>query len=147
MARAAHPEAMAPSKPGRTRTAPPQMPPKFPMQGRYRAYTIFDATGLVYLLMGFGVLHAVRALGDGAAAWQAVLAGWANPVYVAFHLLALASVLFVGVRFFRLFPKAQPPRIGPARPPPGPVIHGMLYAVWIGVTVVFAAILAGGLFG
>ena len=63
MARAAHPEAMAPSKPGRTRTAPPQMPPKFPMQGRYRAYTIFDATGLVYLLMGFGVLHAVRALG------------------------------------------------------------------------------------
>jgi len=61
--------------------------------------------------------------------------------------VALASVLFVGVRFFRLFPKAQPPRIGPAKPPPGPVIHGMLYAVWIGVTVVFAAILAGGLFG
>ena len=146
MARAAHPEAMAPSKPGRTRTAPPQMPPQFPMQGRYRAYTLFDSTGLVYLLLGFLVLRAVRAPGEGEAAWQAVLASYANPVYLAFHLLALGSVLFVGVRFFSLFPKAQPPRIGPAKPPPRPVIHGMLYAAWIGVSVLFVAILAGGIF-
>ncbi|MEE2678553.1 MAG: hypothetical protein VX546_08260 [Myxococcota bacterium] len=147
MARPAHPEAMAPAKPGRTRTAPPHRPPKFPMQGRYRAYTLFDATGAVYLLMGFGVLHAVRTLGDGEVAWQALLSGWAAPLYVAFHLLALVSVLFVGVRFFRLFPKAQPPRIGPAKPPPGPVILGMLYAVWIGVTALFVGILSGGIFG
>ena len=41
MARAAHPKAMAPSGPGATRTAPPTAPAQFPMQGRYRAYTLF----------------------------------------------------------------------------------------------------------
>jgi fumarate reductase subunit C len=142
----AHPEAMAPEKPGRTRTAPPKRPPQFPLQGRYRAYTLFDLTGLVYLLVGFLVLEAVWALGSGEATWQRTLDGYANPIYLAFHALALVSVVFVGVRFFSLFPKAQPPRIGPLKPPPPRVIHAMLYAVWIGVTLVFAGILAGGPF-
>ena len=56
MARAADPNAMAAAKPGRTRTAPPRMPRDFPFAGRYRAYTLFDATGLVYLLAGLVVL-------------------------------------------------------------------------------------------
>ena len=142
----AHPHAMAPAKAGSTRTAPPQRPPKFPTGGRYLAYTLFDWTGLVYLLLGFLALKTVWALGDGAAAWQEQLARFEHPAYIAFHLLALVSVLFVGVRFFRLFPKAQPPRIGPAKPPPQPVILGMLYAVWIGATLLFGAILAGGIF-
>ncbi|MBW2270524.1 MAG: hypothetical protein JRH16_18315 [Deltaproteobacteria bacterium] len=142
----AHPHAMAPTRPGKTRTAPPQRPPQFPMGGRYLAYTAFGWTGLIYLLLGFLVIEAVWALGDGAAAWQEQLLRYEHPVYIAFHVLALASVVFVGVRFFRLFPKAQPPRIGPAKPPPQSLIHGTLYAVWVGATVVFGAILAGGLF-
>ena len=142
----AHPDAMAPAQPGRTRTAPPKGPPQFPMQGRYRAYTLFDLTGLVYLLVGLVVLKAVWSLGSGEAAWQRTLEGYANPIYLAFHALALVSVVFVGVRFFSLFPKAQPPRIGPAKPPPGPVLVALLYSAWIGVTVALAAILGGGLF-
>ena len=142
----AHPHAMAPARPGKTRTAPPQRPPQFPLGGRYLSYTLFGWTGLVYLLCGFLVIKAVWALGDGAAAWDAQLASYAHPLYIAFHVLALLSVVFVGVRFFSLFPKAQPPRIGPAKPPPAPVILGGLYAVWIGATVLFGAILAGGLF-
>lgn len=142
----ANPRAMAPAGPARTRTAPPQRPPQYPMGGRYFSYTLFGWTGLIYLLCGFLVLKAIWSLGDGAAAWDAQLASYSNPIYIAFHVLALVSVIFVGVRFFRLFPKAQPPRIGPAKPPPAPVILGMLYAVWIGATVVFGAILAGGLF-
>ena len=67
MARNAHPHAMAPSKPGRTRTAPPQLPDKFPMGGRYLAYTLFDWTGLIYLLMGFMILADVWSLGSGEA--------------------------------------------------------------------------------
>jgi fumarate reductase subunit C len=70
----------------------------------------------------------------------------AHPLFIAFHLIGLVSVIFVGVRFFSFFPKAQPPRIGPVKPPPAPVILGGLYAAWIGLTVIFAAILAGGLF-
>jgi fumarate reductase subunit C len=146
MARAAHPDAMAPPQPGSTRTAPPQMPDEYPMSGRYRAYTLFDATGIVYLLLGLLILEVVWALGSGPADWQAILESFRSPIYIAFHLFSLVCVVFVGLRFFRLFPKAQPPQIGPLKPPPQSVIAGMLYAVWIGVTVVLAAILAGGLF-
>src|SRR5262245_13845044 len=137
---------MAPAKPGPTRTAPPRMPPEFPLRGRYAAYTLFDATGAVYLLLGLLALRLVLALGSGEAAWGSAIASLRHPLYLLFHLLAFASVLFVGVRFFRLFPKAPPPRIGPLRPPPQPVIHGMLYAAWILVSALMTAILAGGLF-
>lgn len=146
MARMAHPHAMQPSKPGRTRTAPPKMPADFPGRGRYLVYILFDATGIVYLLAGGAVLCAVLALGRGEESWNALLASYRNPCMIAFHLLALVSVLFVGMRFFRLFPKAQPPRIGPAKPPPHAVISGMLYTIWIGATLLFSLILAGGLF-
>ena len=147
MARPAHPHAMKSEQPSPTRTAPPMMPDQFPSGGRYRAYTLFDATGFVYLLLGMVAIRVVWALGEGSAeAWDDMLSQLANPLYIAFHALGLVSVLFVGVRFFRLFPKAQPPRIGPAKPPPGPVITAGLYGAWVGVTVVFSVILAGGIF-
>lgn len=116
------------------------------MGGRYMLYTLFGWTGVLYLLMSFVALRAVWALRDGEAAWNSILAQFTHPLYIAFHMLCLVAVLFVGVRFFRLFPKAQPARIGPAKPPPGPVITGMLYTVWIVVAGLFAIILAGGIF-
>jgi fumarate reductase subunit C len=146
MARNAHPHAMAPSKPGSTRTAPPQLPDKFPMEGRYTAYTLFDWTGFLYLILGFLALGAVQALGAGAAAWNHVMLTYQGGVYICFHLLALVGVIFVGVRFFGFFPKSQPPRIGPVKSPPQPVIFAILYAAWIGVAGGMAIILAGGIF-
>ena len=146
MARPADPHAMASAKPGGTRTAPPHMPREFPWQGRYRAYTLFDTTGVVYLLLGFLALRLTWALGSGEAAWSAAMASLRNPLYLVFHALAFASVVFVAVRLFRLFPKSQPPKIGALRPPPQPVILGMLYAAWIGVSLLLTAILAGGIF-
>jgi len=145
--RLAHPHAMQPARPGPTRTAPPRMPAEFPMRGRYAAYVLFDATGLVYFVLGLLALRLVWALGSGEAAWSQALAGLHHPFTLAFHVFALVCLLLAGKRFFRLFPKAQPPTIGPAKPPPGPVIHATLYAVWAGVTVVLCAILAGGIFG
>lgn len=146
MARAAHPDAMKPRGPERTRTAPPMAPDEFPMAGRYRTYTLFDWTGLVYLLAGLVALRVVWALGSGEGAWRSVQHQLAHPLYLAFHALALVSVIFVGVRFFRLFPKAQPARIGPVKPPPQPVLFAMLYVAWLCVAGVFALVLAGGLF-
>lgn len=146
MAGAAHPDAMAPANPGRTRTAPPRKPASWPSHPRMRVYTLFGLTGIIYFVMGFLCLRIVWSLGKGEASWNTTMASMDNPFYVAFHWLALLSVIFVGVRFFRLFPKAQPAQIGPAKPPPRPVMRGMLYAVWIGLTALFVAILAGGLF-
>ena len=142
----AHPQAMAPSKPGKTRTAPPLRPPQFPMKGRYRKYVLFDATGLIYLLVGFVALRAVWALGSGEAAWMGFRMQMQHPAYILFHLASLAAVIFVAVRFFGLFPKAQPPRIGPLKPPPQPVILAGLYAAWIGITVGMSMVLTGRLF-
>ena len=147
MAGPAHPHAMQPPTPGRTKTAPPQTPASWGSDKNMRIYALFGATGIVYFLMSFVALRLVWALGNGRAAWASALESLGNPLFIAFHALCLASLIFVAVRFFRLFPKAQPPRIGPAKPPSGPVIHGMLYAVWIGVSVLFVAILVGGISG
>ncbi len=146
MARESHPNAMAPSSPGRTRTAAPQLPDKYPFEGRYLSYTLFDATGILYLVLGFVVLGSVWALGSGETAWNSVMGIYRSGVYIAFHAVALIGVIFVGVRFFSFFPKAQPPRIGPAKPPPQPLLLAMLYAAWIGVAGLMATILAGGIF-
>lgn len=146
MAGPAHPEAMAPPKPGRTRTAPPQMPSTWWSAPRIRTYLLFDATGIVYFLVGFLAIKIVGSLGEGQGAWQAQMKALENPLYIAFHVLALVSVIFVAVRFFRLFPKAQPPAIGPAKPPPGPVIHAMLYVVWGAITLVLSLAMAGVIF-
>ena len=146
MSRDANPHAMTPAKPGGTRTAPPQLPDQFPFGGRYLAYTLFDLTGILYLLLGFLVLCAVWSLGSGEAAWNSVLDRHRSIFYVGFHAIALAGVIFVGIRFFSFFPKAQPPRIGPAKPPPKPVILAALYALWIGVTALMSIVLAGGVF-
>jgi fumarate reductase subunit C len=67
---------------------------------------LFDATGLIYFLIGFHAIHMIRALRQG----NVILS---HPLYILFHVVALASVIFVAVRFFRLFPKAQRPRSGP----------------------------------
>ncbi len=143
MAQPANPQAMAPSRPGATRTAPPMKPGNWPSSPRYRTYLAFDFTGLVYLLVGLVALRAAWALGSGPEAWARLQTQFANPLYVAFHVVALAAVVFVGVRFFRLFPKAQPARIGPAKPPPRPVLHALLYAAWIGITAGLVAVLGG----
>jgi fumarate reductase subunit C len=140
-----HPQAMAPPQAGPTRTAPPQKPASWPSHPRMRVYSLFGLTGFVYLAVGFVALRAVWALGGGPAAWRDAMDDFANPLYLAFHALALVSVVFVIVRFFRLFPKAQPARLGPLKPPPRPVIQATLYAAWLGATLVFAAILAGGI--
>lgn len=146
MARAAHPHSMAPSQPGRTRTAPPQMPAEFPTRGRYLTHTLFGATGILYLLCGFGALRAVWMLGSGPSAWAAFQREYAQAPLIVLHVVCLAAVIFVGVRFFRLFPKSQPAKIGPAKPPPRPILHAGLYVLWIAVSGGLALVMAGGIF-
>lgn len=141
----AHPHAMAPPKPGRTRTAPPQMPSSWWSTPRIRTYLLFDATGIVYFLAGFIALRLIWALGEGPESWNAAMASIASPLYIVFHIIALLSVIFVAVRFFRLFPKAQPRDTGLPMPPGG-VIQAMLYGLWIVVTIGISAVLAGGIF-
>jgi len=144
--KAAHPGAMAPKKAGATRVAAPMKPASWGSSSRMRVYTLFGLTGWIYLLASFVAIRVAYNLGSGPEAWNATMASLQNPIYIAFHVLCLVSVVFVLVRFFRLFPKAQPARIGPAKPPPAGVIHVGLYLAWIGITAVLTAILAGVIF-
>ena len=143
MSRPADPHAMTPRKAGSTRTAPPSVPNDFWTRPRMLTYLLFDATGIVYMLVGLVALRVAWALAGGQEKWDALIASFASPGYVIFHLVALASAVFVGVRFFRLFPKAQPAHIGPAKPPPRPVLHAMLYAAWIGITGALLLVFGG----
>jgi fumarate reductase subunit C len=143
MARSPDPQAMAPSRPGSTRTAPPALPADFWSRPRMRTYLLFDATGIVYLLVGLLALRVAWALGEGASAWDVLMKRFSTWPYLLFHAIALAAALFVGVRFFRLFPKAQPAQIGPAKPPPRPILHAMLYVAWSGITLALLIVLGG----
>ncbi len=138
-----HPDAMRPPRPAPTRAAPPTLPDGFWTRPRMRRYLLFDATGIVYLLVGLVTLRVAWALAAGPEAWQGLQASFRHPLYLAFHALTLASVLFVGVRFFGLFPKAQPARLGPLKPPPEPAIQAMLYVAWGVVTVALLVVLGG----
>ncbi len=109
MAGPANPHAMAPPTPGPTRTAPPQMPSSWWSAPRIRTYLLFDATGIVYLLAGFVALRLVWSLGQGEEAYQAVLAGYSNPLYIAFHALTLASLVQGAQEFYRFTPTAKEP--------------------------------------
>jgi fumarate reductase subunit C len=119
------------------------MPDSFWSQPRMRRYLLFDATGIPYLLVGFVVLRVPWALASGEEAWTALLQEFAHPLYLLFHALTLVSVFFVGVRFFGLFGKAQPPRIGFLTPPPSAVVKATLYAVWCGITLLGLLVLGG----
>jgi fumarate reductase subunit C len=140
---APHPQAMAPPRPGSTRTAAPTLPDDFWRRPRMLVYLLFDATGILYLLVGLVALRVAWALGEGPAAWERLVRDFSQPLYVLFHLLALVAAIFVGVRFFRLFPKAQPPRLGPLKPPPRALLHGLLYAAWAGITLGLLIVLGG----
>ena len=141
MARA-HPEAMQPSRPGPTRTAPPESPDGYPWaRPRYRSYVLYAATSVPFLLEGLLLLHGLRALGAGPEAWGRFVESLSHPVYVAWHVLVLAMTLWFGARtYFKLFVKTQPPTL-PL--PPLQVIPPAIGAAWLVVTLGLVAILGG----
>jgi len=142
----AHPNSMAPKTPGPTRTAPPMQPSSWKTSVRMKQYSRFGMTGWIYILASLSAIEVVYALGSGPEAYAEMQSLLQNPLVVLFHAFTLFSVGYVLVRFFQLFPKAQPARIGPLKPPPEGVLMAMLYVAWIGITVAMSAVLAGGIF-
>jgi fumarate reductase subunit C len=122
------------------------MPSTWWGERRILTYLLFDATGVVYYLISFLAIGMIQALARGPESWDAQMQRLQHPFYIAFHVLCLVSVVFVAIRFFRLFPKAQPKAIGPIKPPPAGVIQATLYVVWFAITAVMTAVLAGVIF-
>lgn len=144
MPRMAHPQALQPTKPGTTRTAPAKMPAQFPTGGRYLAYIAFGGASFFYLLVGLLVLRVVHALASGPEAWAALQASFQNPIYLAFHGVTFLVLVWVGWRFLiKLSAKAQPVKIGPLRPPPAQVIPPLFGALWLGASALVILVLWG----
>jgi len=138
----AHPQAMQPSQPGPTRTSPPQSPAGYPFShGRYRSYTLYAATSVIFLLEGLLLLEGAWMLGQGPEAWAGYLAYMTSPFGVAWNVLVLGVTIWFGARtYFKLFVKTQPPHF-PL--PPRALIPPAIGIVWVVVTVALVALHRG----
>ena len=122
---------------------------QMPFAGRYRAYTLFGMTGVIYLLLGLLALDVVWALGDGRGrrGQRFTLESFKNPLYIAFHALSPGER---DLRGRALLPPVSGIPAAANRPGRsrrrGPVILAMLYVAWIAVAGGLAVVLAGGIF-
>jgi len=138
-------DAMKPAGPPATRTADPQPPANFPSRGNYLSYVAFGATGMLMWLAAFQVLRALRALGAGEGAWNAMLASYQHPAYVIFHAFLLVGLTWFSLRFFAVFPKTQPPRMGPFPRPPDAFFKVALNGAFVVITLLISLVLGGAI--
>lgn len=137
-------DAMRPRIPGSTRTADPRPPDRYPARGRYLAYIAFGACGFFLMSLALLVLRAVWVLGShDAGAWDALLTGFANPVYLVYHGVALIAMLWFALRIFSRVPATQPPRLGPLERPPDRVLVAGLNGVFALVSLAAVLLLWG----
>ena len=139
-------DAMRPKAPGPTRTADPRPPDRFPFGGNYGPYLLFGSCGALLLLTALLGIEFVWALGAGQAKYDAFMARIHGGAYQAYFWVALVGLIWFTVRFFRLFPKTQPFRMGPFKRPPDPLMLAGLLGAFVIANLAVALIL-GGLFG
>ena len=145
MAIPAHVDAMKPREKARTRTAAPMMAGNWwTKSARYRAYVAYAFAGVFFWLQALIFIRGLWALGTGEAAWIRFTEDLQNPLYIGFHVLSLAVLVWYGARtYFKLFTKTQPPKIGPMPRPPLAVFPPLLATVWIGATAALLVVLGG----
>lgn len=99
--------------------------------------SVFVAWFVVYFLL------LVRAVSDGAAAYEQFLAWSARPVVLGVNVVALLFVTYHAITWFNLAPKAMVVRAGGKRVPAA-LIAGSNYLAWVVASVGVAWLLLGG---
>jgi hypothetical protein len=139
-------DSMRPERPGRTRTADPKLPDLYWTRGRYLPYIAFGSCGLVITAVALGILNAVWVLGEhDPAAWQELLALYARVPLLVLHAFMLVALTWFGLRFFGLFPKTQPARIGPFPRPPQIFFTLALNGAFVVASLLVMLVLGGAL--
>lgn len=90
--------------------------------------SIFIGAYAILLLLG------LKALADGAGAYEVYLARLASPLSLGFHWLALIVTLYNSFSWFSLTPKAMPLQIGEEFVP-GYFIVAAHYIAWAAVSL------------
>ena len=149
----AHPDAMRPTGPSRTRTSwPLRRDGWWWGHSRNRSYVLFGLASVAVLTEAFVILGGAWSLGRGEASWDGYVAALRTPALRTFHLVALPIFVWYGGRFLRLFPKTQPPRIEIGflpeawrRRPPLTRMARVTFAVWVLGSALVLALLGGWL--
>jgi fumarate reductase subunit C len=129
---------------GPTPTAPSRAPDGFWLgHARYRSYVLFAGTGLILALDVLILMRAARALGEGSAAWQAFLAGFAGPVGIVAAWLLFLSTLFFSIRWVRVGAKIPPLPFGLLFGLPSAVFLIGQYATLVLLSAVLLLVLSG----
>ena len=81
------------------------------------------------------LLFGVKRLSEGEVAYQGFLDALDHPLFVLFHLLALAFSAYNSITWFGVTPKAIRIQIGENFAPEG-VVAGVHYAGWIAISLV-----------
>jgi fumarate reductase subunit C len=136
-------DAMRPKQEGATRAADPRPPDKFPFGGNYGPYLLFGSCGAFLLLTSLIAIEFLMALGGGQAKYEAFMTRIGSGAYRAYFWVALVALIWFTVRFFRLFPKTQPYRIGPFKRPPDAVLLTGLLGAFVVLNLAVAVILGG----
>jgi len=138
-------DAMKATTAGATRTAPPRPPDNFPSRGNYLSYIAFGACGFFLVTGAVFILEVVWAVGSSSAAWTALQSALRHPIAIVFNLVSFIAMFWFALRLFRVFPKTQPPKIGPAPRPPDVVFAVALNGAFVVVTL-FLVLVLGGMF-
>lgn len=101
----------------------------------YLAFVIRELSSVFVAWFVAFLLLLVKAVGDGAAAYQRFLDCAANPFVIAVNVIALIFVVFHAVTWFNLAPQAMVVRMRGRRVPPSMVAGGN-YALWVVVSAV-----------
>ena len=97
---------------------------------------VFVAWFVAYLLL------LVRAVGQGDAAYQQLLAWSATPLILCVNIVSLLSLVFHAVTFFAAAPRAMMVKVGPNMVPGSLVLAGH-YAGWVAASAVVCWLLLG----
>ena len=104
-------------------------------QGRYRRYIAREVTCIFIGIYTTVLLFGVKRLSEGPTTYQGFLDALNHPMWIVFHLLALAFAAYNSVTWFAVTPKAIRFQIGDDFVPDA-VIAGAHYAGWAAVSVI-----------
>jgi fumarate reductase subunit C len=110
----------------------------------YFAFILREASCLFVAWFVVYLLFLVRAVGDGEAAYQALIAWSAERPVLLLNIVSFAFLVYHAITFFDAAPQALVVHVGQRRVP-GRLIAVAHYAGWAGVTVLFvwALVVAG----
>ncbi len=103
-------------------------------QPRYMQHMAQELTSVFVGIYALLLLCSLRALAEGAEAWQSFLTSLGSPLMLGLQWLVLVVTLYHSVSWFAVTPKAMPVQIGEEFVP-GIYIAGAHYLAWIAASL------------